>query len=342
MKEHEGASGVCRIAHTPTSPAVRAVRQAGALFFAIGVLGLLEYGLPGGVGYHKFGTIVVDAVGIIVGLLSWTPLAALLTGSRSLLMALVGFLTVAVGNAVGVLAPVPIGIYFVIIFMWVGQWHPRGTSLRLAPLGAMSYVIPFYAGAPAIYGAVPSVALVIPASVIAGEALAHHTSALRQAQREQQEALEALARANQTDDLTGLGNRRLGNKLLEALRPGDAVVILDLDDFKRVNDEYGHASGDQLLQQLGDFLRAEIREADTVARMGGEEFMLVLRDATPESIESVAGRLVAAWRTTKPLATLSAGAAIHPARQSPSKTYSVADSALYEAKTGGRDRLVLA
>ena len=77
--------------------------------------------------------------------------------------------------------------------------------------------------------------------------------------------------------MTGLGNRRLGNQLLDRLAVDDSVAILDLDHFKQVNDTHGHARGDLLLQELGAFLLAEVREADTVARMGGEEFLLALR-----------------------------------------------------------------
>jgi diguanylate cyclase (GGDEF)-like protein len=165
--------------------------------------------------------------------------------------------------------------------------------------------------------------------------------AARKAQREQAEALEALSRANRTDDLTGLGNRRLGNKLLDGLLAHDAVVILDFDHFKRVNDSYGHARGDQLLQQLGAFLQSEIREADTVARMGGEEFLLVLKQTEEADALQIVERLIAAWQSTTPLATLSAGVAIH-ASCSPSATYTAADRALYEAKVAGRNRVGLA
>ncbi len=326
----------------PGDTTARAVRQAGSLFVATGVLGLVEFCIPSGVGYGEPRTLAIDFVGLVVGGLTWTPLARRLTGYRSLILAIIALASIAFGNAFGVIAPIPLGIYFVIIFMWIGQWHPRGTSLRMAPIAAIAYVVPFLVGAPAVYGAIPSVALVIPVSVLAGEALAGYTGALRLAHQQQEETLAALARANRTDDLTGLGNRRLGNQLLDRLVVGDAVVILDLDEFKRVNDEFGHARGDELLYELGRFLQQEVRAADTVARMGGEEFLLVIHDAPLAESARIVERLLTAWRQTNPLATLSAGVDVQVTGRTPSNTYARADSALYSAKHLGRDRMVIA
>ena len=73
---------------------------------------------------------------------------------------------------------------------------------------------------------------------------------------------------NRTDDLTGLGNRRLGNQLLDQLNTGDSVLILDLDHFKHVHDTHGHARGDLLRQELGAFLRAEVRDAARLVLAG--------------------------------------------------------------------------
>jgi diguanylate cyclase (GGDEF)-like protein len=117
------------------------------------------------------------------------------------------------------------------------------------------------------------------------------------------------------------------------------VVILDLDHFKQVNDTYGHACGDHLLRELGAFLRAEVRAADTVARMGSEEFMLVPPASADFGVPTVE-RLLTAWQQRKPQATLSV--AVRRDRQHLSSTYAQADNALYQAKAAGRGQTVLA
>ncbi len=98
----------------------------------------------------------------------------------------------------------------------------------------------------------------------------------------------------QHDALTQLPNRalfsdRLKHELNRAKRQGGrfAIIFLDLDHFKPVNDKYGHAVGDQLLRQVADRLKAAVREADTVARIGGDEFVLLMPELSEE--ESVLG-----------------------------------------------------
>ncbi len=103
------------------------------------------------------------------------------------------------------------------------------------------------------------------------------------------------------DSLTGLGNRALLSTQLErALRrrrvdaTGPAVLIVDLDDFKTVNDSLGHSTGDRLLVAVADRLRSVLRPSDTVARLGGDEFAVVLEDLDAEAVTDVADRFVAA------------------------------------------------
>lgn len=143
-----------------------------------------------------------------------------------------------------------------------------------------------------------------------------------------------------TDPLTGVGSRRQADRLIAGLRWGDAVAVLDLDEFKRVNDERGHLVGDRVLRDFGAFLRRELRPGDAVARYGGEEFLLVIRDIEEPSLAAaVANRLLAAWRGTSPLVTCSAGVAVHGPSRSPTDTLQAADQALYGAKRSGRDRV---
>jgi diguanylate cyclase (GGDEF)-like protein len=164
--------------------------------------------------------------------------------------------------------------------------------------------------------------------------------------------VERLAEEARVDTLTGLLNRRgfyerSDIELARAKRAGTAIAVvsLDIDHFKLINDEWGHDAGDRVLARLGDVFRAETREGDIVARMGGEEFVALLSgsdlDAATDYVERV--RLAfAAEPSDGPLATISAGAAAALAPPSIDTLIQVADSALYAAKRAGRDRLVIA
>jgi diguanylate cyclase (GGDEF)-like protein len=157
---------------------------------------------------------------------------------------------------------------------------------------------------------------------------------------EQLRVIEALSHDAVSDELTGLGNRRYAASLLKTLVPGDAVVLLDLDHFKQVNDSDGHAAGDAVLRAVGHYLRAALRESDLVARYGGEEFLVLARSSGDQALEA-AQRLVVGWRAGGPRVTLSAGVAVHDAVTTTTQTLAHADAALYEAKRAGRDRAAL-
>jgi diguanylate cyclase (GGDEF)-like protein len=156
-----------------------------------------------------------------------------------------------------------------------------------------------------------------------------------------------------TDALTGLGNYRffqssLVREIERATRFGRelAVLMLDLDRFKLVNDVHGHQVGDAVLIEVADRIRAEVREVDIVARYGGEEFVVVLPETGREGAGHIADRICLAMRRL-PFAvaelqlpiTVSIGAAVFPADgdSSPSLVRA-ADEALYVAKNAGRDQ----
>lgn len=165
------------------------------------------------------------------------------------------------------------------------------------------------------------------------------------------EVIEKLAR---TDPLTLLANRRgleeaIAHERDRAERTGEplSVVALDLDHFKRVNDTWGHAVGDRLLSAVGEALRAGVRPYDVAARVGGEEFLLVLPATSRERASDVAERLRAriaqlAVEGLPERVTASAGVAEHARRETTEALLSRADAALYEAKRLGRNRVVLA
>lgn len=157
------------------------------------------------------------------------------------------------------------------------------------------------------------------------------------------------------DQLTRLGNRRevelrWPELIAQARRSGAplAVALADLDHFKRVNDRYGHPVGDAVLVALAGLLRANTRSADLVARIGGEEFLLVLPDAPPERALEVCERLRQRvqdhdWAAIAPglQVTLSVGLTNAPPFDAQVLT-ARADGALYRAKAEGRNRVIAA
>jgi diguanylate cyclase (GGDEF)-like protein len=152
----------------------------------------------------------------------------------------------------------------------------------------------------------------------------------------------ALVHDAETDPLTELANRRTFARALNTLQPEDALVIVDLDHFKAVNDEFGHQVGDQTLRALARCLRETTRQVDCVARYGGEEFAVVLPGAGASGARSMLARMRHAWSASEPTTTFSAGVAIHAEGELPRDTLGRADSALYEAKQSGRNCDMLA
>jgi diguanylate cyclase (GGDEF)-like protein len=153
-----------------------------------------------------------------------------------------------------------------------------------------------------------------------------------------------------TDVLTGLSTRRAFEEQLEHdlklvhRRHGSlTLAFLDLDDFKRVNDSYGHAEGDRVLRITGRVLKDSIREADTVARLGGDEFVLVLPDTNPhgaaEAISKIRRdlRLSLAAGAPKALVTFSVGAITFlEAPQNKEEALKATDDLMYAAKHRGK------
>jgi diguanylate cyclase len=154
--------------------------------------------------------------------------------------------------------------------------------------------------------------------------------------------LNGLAR---TDPLTGIPNRRvwdeeLPRELERARRMGTAVsvAIIDLDHFKRYNDQYGHQAGDRVLKEATSAWMAEVRSTDLLARYGGEEFVLLLPTCALEN----AIRIVERLRQVTPLVTCSIGVACWDFREDAKELVERADQALYAAKAAGRNQSVKA
>ena len=169
--------------------------------------------------------------------------------------------------------------------------------------------------------------------------------------------IRALEEAAFVDPLTGLANRRrFDERLGEEVRRAQAIglpltlLVLDIDHFKRVNDTYGHAVGDVVLRQVATLIAAKSRHLDTVCRVGGEEFVVIvpgiegpfaaasaerLRRAVAETPIPVEGQVDLSTTLSLGLATLREG-------ETAELLFRRADAALYGAKRGGRDRVSLA
>ena len=143
------------------------------------------------------------------------------------------------------------------------------------------------------------------------------------------------------DPLTGVGNRRRADALFASLHPGDAVVTLDIDHFKDLNDRLGHGAGDSALRDFSRLLGEEIRSTDHVARLGGDEFLVVLRGGGEAEVVAACDRLRTRWDGRYGV-TFSAGVAWCAPNEAPQETFAAADGALYRAKNRGRDRMELA
>ncbi len=154
-----------------------------------------------------------------------------------------------------------------------------------------------------------------------------------------------------TDSLTHLGNRASVDyrlMLQHAQRRPCGVMILDLDNFKRINDTYGHLAGDLLLTQMGQLLQNNVRSEDFVGRYGGEEFMVITASYDPKIIGGVAERIRHSVETTiflldgghETQITVSIGASLYLPGMAIDKAIEVTDEALYEAKRGGKNQVV--
>jgi two-component system, cell cycle response regulator len=186
----------------------------------------------------------------------------------------------------------------------------------------------------------------------AGWLVGHAVIALGNAQRHQTVEQQALV-----DGLTGLANRRLCTAALEKelaraerFEEPLALVLADIDDFKRINDRWGHPTGDEVLKAFAETLNANVREIDLAGRWGGEEFALLLPGTDLNGGRELAERVrraLANHELTAPdgevvRVTASFGVAAFPEAQSQTQLVAASDGALYEAKRSGKNRVAVA
>ena len=291
--------------------------------------------------------------------------AAMVSGRRRLpwLLLAVGYALNTVGDIFNVLNSTsfvgtvfnaiawPLSILLVSVAVWIRTGAPRPTAAEEPPgfmlpaLAAGGALTILFIGSLNHVGRV-SLGLAAATLVVAGARSALSLVGLRT-------LTEQRRRESVTDQLTGLGNRRALFELLDGFlaEPEDAdgparslaFMFVDLDRFKEVNDSFGHATGDELLRQLGARLQGSLRESDLVVRLGGDEFALALLDSDADYAATVAGRLTS--RIEEPFALdavrveigASIGIAVFPNDAlNPADLVRCADLAMYRAKVEGK------
>ncbi len=164
--------------------------------------------------------------------------------------------------------------------------------------------------------------------------------------------LSILREKSRTDGLTGVLNRTTFMELLfdevtrsQILEYQLALLILDIDDFKKINDTHGHPTGDKILQGMGAMLKSSLRRNDVVARYGGEEFAVLLTHAPLEQAtqiaEKIRANLAAMSVPDAPRITVSVGCTAYSPDESPEHFFKRADNALYLAKREGKNRVCI-
>ena len=257
----------------------------------------------------------------------------------ALLMVGVTALRIAISNpieAVGFLYTIPISLAAV-EFGWRGGLAAAASAIMLTVFWAELQIVPLGVVGYAARGfTFASVGLLVGLQ-------AEQRRTLLQ---EREHLVDELRATAMRDQLTGLANRRASDERLayelrtagRSARPL-SVAMVDLDKLKLVNDRYGHAQGDRLIQRCAQALRVAARETDLIARLGGDEFLVLLPDCPGTEARDVALRLLDALR---PDHSASIGIATWEPHERGDELISRADHAMYSAKMAGGARVALA
>jgi diguanylate cyclase len=255
-------------------------------------------------------------------------------------------------------------IVMVIIAFGMFQLRPREVSaVGLFAVGAFGIAMSLMAWLrPAVYvprvelGHFLMVATMMPAMSLLAGRLSRMRERMRRQKMDLAQAVSRIQELATRDELTGLPNRRHMLELMEqelrrCVRSGHTfcLAVIDIDHFKRINDEHGHAVGDEVLRQLAHEMQGQLRMSDVLARWGGEEFVAMLSDSRAAlargGVERLRDHVMHLNCHADGLAlavTVSVGLAEHRAGESVAQTLERADRALYDAKAQGRNRLVMA
>lgn len=228
------------------------------------------------------------------------------------------------------------------------RWHARPRTIIIVPLHGMANGV---VGVLALWNAEP--VRIDPDEIEILQMAAPYAAM----QLHQIQVYGPLKEFAERDALTGLYNRRVFDDRMQVeeahflrYRRPTALLILDVDHFKRINDTYGHEAGDAVLKALGGLLRAAVRGSDLVARLGGEEFVVLLPETPLAGALEIAQRLrqqveamVVEWQGRGIPVRISVGVAACPeCASSPATLLQAADAALYASKEAGRNRVTAA
>jgi diguanylate cyclase (GGDEF)-like protein/putative nucleotidyltransferase with HDIG domain len=322
-------------------------RSLGSLFFAGGLLALIMVALPVDDGTRQWPIAALASIAVLQGAAMVAFPRLLPKGDRWISLCLgVGTLFVTAGIYFANTATTPLAL----LYLWVALdgffFLPRASAVRhLALVGA---------GYAAALAAIPSSDATAIGRWVMTMGTVCAVGALADTLRERSERLiKRLGQAASTDPLTGLWNRRgferlMAGELARAERSGEPLSLLigDLDHFKTVNDRFGHGQGDAVLQGFSALVSAAMRQSDASARIGGEEFAMILPDTDQHQAYVIAERIRRQVRETLApqgqAMSISFGLASAPAHgKTLEELVHHADRALYVAKHLGRDRSVI-
>lgn len=320
------------VARRPSTTERALVRSGAAMYAGVGGMGLVESldGIGG-----RFSILPALGALFVAGLI-------LLIGARVPRAALwaigpLGMVGIA-GSIAGTPLPTDTAILYALPIMWVAHFYGRAyTVVTVLWLGVVhAWALPGLSSLDRWQDVMGTACLLALATRILTERIV----ALMEEQRAQA----------RVDPLTGLANRRAFEErhavdLARVERLGDtlSVAVLDIDHFKAINDEHGHAVGDTVLVRVAEALLGEARSTDTVARMGGEEFAVALPATDLAGAAEFAERVRRRMGTDsrRPTVRISAGIASTATGTAASALVDEADAALYTAKRTGRDRVAV-
>jgi diguanylate cyclase (GGDEF)-like protein len=325
-------------------------RLAGVMFMVSGVVTSLSMLLPSPPDLDKGHVVVIGLLAFVAGL-GWlmVPWHRLPARTAFLLAGPAAGVLISFHNYYGGSDPYRYSIFYAVLFVWIGLTQPPKSGLYALPLLAISYLTPLLLKHDPSW-ALGSAVMVIPVMVLIAESISWVGKRVTVAKTE-------LVRLAGTDPLTGLDNRTsLYRKFSEQLSnprraPGAlGVFFLDLDGFKTINDTLGHEIGDLLLVEVAARLRAAARLDDTIARIGGDEFVL-MADSLLDMGEAVAlgDRIMAEMQRPFELRefslglTVSVGVALAgDGSVGLDQLLTESDTAMYSAKRSGGGRVSVA